>query len=341
MEPKELLHVSINQDTTLLTTGSFNGFQVFRINPLELINCDDRGGFRIVEIFESTQLLLLVGSGEHPAFGPRRLTVWNIAEKSPICETSFAEEILAVRMNRLRIIVTIVDAIYVYNTTTMKTQHVIRTVDNPRGLAELSPSSSCWLLYPSSISKGTIQIYDCFSMQNQIQIEAHNSALGQISISYSGLLFASASIKGTIIRVFSLPEGHKLFTLKRGLISAEIFGLRFSHNSEFLVSWSSTGSIHLFDLRTKGQSESWSQSFKRSLSSAAGYLLSDSYRDTLESSRSLISMKTGFQGRFVAAFDTSSNTILAVSYDSKFVIYKLTEQLEVQLIKSGTLSTTT
>ena len=152
-------------------------------------------------------------------------------------------------MNRIRIVAVVIDGIYIYNTTTMKTQNTIRTVENPRGLVALSPThSECYVLYPASENKGYVQVYDCFSMQPRGVIEAHNSQLGFISISYQGNYCATASVKGTMIRVFSLPEGNKLFTFKRGISYADIFNIMFSYNAKLLLACSSTGTVHVYDI---------------------------------------------------------------------------------------------
>jgi autophagy-related protein 18 len=333
---EDLQHVSFNQDSTLLTTGSASGFSVFKIEPFELLNQDERAGFRIVEIYEMTQLLLLVGSGEHPAFSPKRLTIWNISERAPICETSFPETILAVRMNRLRIVVAIIDAIYVYNTTTMKTQHVFRTVENLNKVLDLSPSSeNCFLVFPASLEKGSVQVCDCFSMEMRGVIEAHSTSLAVVGVSYSGNLLATSSTKGTIIRVFSLPEGEKLFTFKRGLYPAQTYSLRFSFDSNYLVCTSSSGSLHIFSLQHSSSPSTWSVS--KTLSSAATYFFSDSLKDRFEASRSIFSFKTGFSSRFLATLSSKNDSILAVSHSSDFLILSF-ETFESRVIQAGKLT---
>ena len=326
MESEELLHLSFNQDTTLLTLGSNRGFKVFRLNPFELINQEDKGNFKIVEMYESSQLLILVGAGEQPAFSPRRLTIWNIAERAPICETSFPDSVLSVQMNRIRMVAVIIDEIYIYNTITMKTQHIIRTAENPRGLVALSSNpESCFLLYPASEQTGHVHVYDCFSMQARTVIEAHNSPLSFLAISYQGQYCATASVKGTIIRVFSLPEGNKLFTFKRGIIQAEIYNLMFSLHHELLLACSSTGTIHVYDISHKkiSQAAGWGSSFRQGLMSTASYILPEHYKDSFETSRSFITAKTHFKKKFIAAIIAHEGVLVAVSYSQEFMVYRV------------------
>jgi autophagy-related protein 18 len=326
METEDVLHLSFNQDTTLLTLGSNHGFKVYKLDPFELINQEDKGNFKIVEMYESSQLLILVGAGEQPAFSTRRLTIWNIAERIPICETSFPDSILSVKMNRMRIVAVIIDGIYIYNTTTMKNQNHIRTVENPKGLVALSPThSECFLLYPASENKGHVQVYDCFNMQPRTIIEAHNSPLSFIAISYQGQYCATASVKGTMIRVFSLPEGNRLFTFKRGITHAEIYNIMFSYEANLLLACSSTGTVHVYDIRHNNitQEVGWSNSIKQSLVSAASYFLPETYKDSFETSRSFITARTYFNKKFIAALIPKTNYLITVSFSQEFMIFRI------------------
>ena len=326
MESEELLHISFNQATTLLTQGSHHGFKVFRLNPLELLNHESKGNFKIVEMYESSQLLILVGAGEQPAFSPRRLTIWNLPEGAPICETSFPDSVLSVQMNRIRMVAVLSDSIYIYNTITMKTQHILRTAENPKGLVALSSNSeSCFLLYPASEQTGHLHVYDCFSMQPRSVIEAHNSPLAFIAISYQGGYCATASVKGTIIRVFSLPEGNKMFTFKRGIVQAEIYGLMFAIDYELLLACSSTGTIHIYDISHNkiSQATGWGSSLKQSLINTASYILPEHYKDSFETNRSFITAKTHFRKKFIAAIIAHSDLLIAVSYSQEFIIYRI------------------
>ncbi|CAG9314695.1 unnamed protein product [Blepharisma stoltei] len=326
MESEEILHLSFNQDRTLLTLGSRTGFKVFKVYPLELIHQEDNGNFKIVEMYESSLLVSLVGAGEQPAFSPRRLTIWNIAEHTPICETSFPDSLLSVKMNRIRIVAVISDAIYIYDTTTMKTQNTIRTVENPKGLAALSPThSACWLLYPSSVEKGNLQVYDCFNMQLRTEIEAHTSKLAYIAISYQGNLCATASEKGTVIRVFSLPEGNKLFTFKRGLMAAITYSINFSMDAELLLSCSDTGTIHVYNINRNEvrESNNWGDAIRNSLFSAASYIVPGSYKDSFETSRSYIVARTNFKIPYIATLIPNTNMLLAVNYSGHYIMFSV------------------
>jgi autophagy-related protein 18 len=292
-------------------------------------------------MYESSRLVALVGAGEQPAFSPRRLTIWNLTERTAICETAFSDTILNVQMNRLRIVAATSEALYIYDTTTMKLQNTIHTAHNPKGLAALSPThTSCYLLYPSSEEIGNLQIYDCFTMNSRREIEAHHSPLTCIAISYQGHLAATASVKGTVLRVFALPEGTKLFTFKRGFGQALTYNLSFSMDGELLMSCSDTGTVHVYNLTKQvSPDETWTARIRTSICSAAGYIVPESYKDTFETNRSYIVAKTNFLNFFISTLVPGTNLILAVSTSGKFLFFQVDLQRggEAFVIQEGNL----
>ena len=83
-------------------------------------------------------------------------------------------------------------------------------------------------------------------------IAAHTSQLAAISFSPSGRRVATASEKGTVIRVFSVSDGAKLYELRRGLKrTVNIYSLSFSPCGHFLACSSNTETVHVFKLDEK------------------------------------------------------------------------------------------
>lgn len=61
-------------------------------------------------------------------------------------------------------------------------------------------------------------------------------------------MLATASVKGTVVRVFSIPSGELLFSLRRGSSSANIYSIAFNKDSSILAVSSDKGTVHLFKL---------------------------------------------------------------------------------------------
>lgn len=128
---------------------------------------------------------------------------------------------LAIKLNRARLVVCLVGSLYIHNIRDMKVVHTIRdTPPNPNGLCALAPSSdNCYLAYPGSATVGEVQIFDAVNLRAKIMIPAHDSPLAAIAFSISGLEVATASEKGTVIRVFSVgPSLSFSTTLMSGYI---------------------------------------------------------------------------------------------------------------------------
>lgn len=56
-----------------------------------------------------------------------------LQRQSTICELTFPTTVLAVRLNRKRLVIVLEDQIYVYDIQTMKLLYTIETSPNPNG----------------------------------------------------------------------------------------------------------------------------------------------------------------------------------------------------------------
>ncbi|GAT21415.1 autophagy-related protein 18 [Aspergillus luchuensis] len=197
--------------------------------------------------------------------------------QSTICELTFPTTVLAVKLNRKRLVIVLEDQIYLYDIQTMKLLYTIETSPNPNALCALSPSSdNCYLAYPLpqkappstfqppahappgtthvTPTSGEVLIFDTLKLEAINVIEAHRSPLACITLNSDGTLIATASDKGTIIRVFSVPDGRKLYQFRRGSIPSRIYSMSFNTTSTLLCVSSSTETIHLFKLSLQSQS---------------------------------------------------------------------------------------
>ncbi|UYV62183.1 WIPI2 [Cordylochernes scorpioides] len=199
----------------------------------------------ILERLFSTSLVVLVSIQF-----PRKLKVYHFKKGSEICNYSYSNTILSVKLNRYRLVVCLEENLHIHNLKDMKCLHTIRdTPPNPNGLMALSADENCYIAYPVSCSAGEVQIFDGKNLQNKLMIPAHNSPLAAMAFDNSGRMLATASEKGTVIRVFSLADSTKLFELRRGVIrNASIYSLTFSCNDKYLCTSSNTETVHIFKL---------------------------------------------------------------------------------------------
>lgn len=141
-------------------------------------------------------------------------------------------------------------------------------------ICALSPSSeNCYLVYPlpqkaipSSFAppshsppgppgathipptSGDVLLFDALKLEAINVVEAHRSPLSCITVNNAGTLLATASDKGTIIRVFSIPSARKLYQFRRGSIPSRIYSMSFNATSSLLCVSSATDTVHVFKL---------------------------------------------------------------------------------------------
>lgn len=252
--------VNFNQDFSCVSVGYKSGYRIFNCDPFGKCYTQKDGAIGIVEMLYSTSLLALVGLGEEQNNSPRKLRIINTKRQTTICEMTFPTSVLAVRMNRERLVVLLEETIYVYDITTMRLLHTIETPSNPRGLIALSSSEleTSYLAYPSppkvaisdkaGVRFGDVIIFDVKSLQPISVIEAHKTGVASIALSRDGKLLATASDKGTIVRVFEVESGSKLYQFRRGTYPTTIYSLSFSEDNKFVTASSATETIHVFRL---------------------------------------------------------------------------------------------
>ncbi|KAG0291069.1 autophagy protein [Linnemannia gamsii] len=259
----DLLFINFNQDFSCISVGTKRGFNIYNCDPFGRCYSKTDSSIGIVEMLFCTSLVAIVGAGDQPASSPRRLQIINTKRQSTICELTFPTTILSVKLNRKRLIVVLEDQIYVYDISNMKLLHTIETSPNPHAICALSPSSeNCYLAYPSPTlsptsgsgrddshgPSGDVLIFDALTLQVVNVVQAHKTSVSHISINSEGTMLATASDKGTVIRIWSIPNAQRLFQFRRGSQSARIYSLSFNLASTLLSVSSDTDTVHIFKL---------------------------------------------------------------------------------------------
>lgn len=233
-----------------------------------------------MEMLYSSSLLAIVGGGEQPSLSPRRLCLFNTTTGTALRELNFLTSVLAVRLNKKRLVVVLQEKTYIYDSNTLAILDAIDTVPNVKGLCAFSPSlDGCFLALPSSTTKGSVLVYNVMELHSHCEIDAHRSPLAAIAMSFNGMYIATASEQGTIIRVHLVSEATKSYSFRRGTYPSTIFSMSFGPSTQLpdiLVALSSSGSIHVFSLGL-----AINQRGRRS-SSFLGSLLPDSVNDAFD-----------------------------------------------------------
>ncbi|KAG6005916.1 autophagy protein [Claviceps maximensis] len=244
--------------------GTSKGFRIYHTDPFSRIYSSNDGNIAVIEMLFSTSLVALILS-------PRHLIIQNTKRASIICELTFPSAVLAVRLNRKRLAVVLEEEIYLYDISNMSLLYIISTSPNPSAICALSPSSeNCFIAYPLpkpreepdskrpihappqstyvAPTSGEVLVFDTLSLKAVNVIEAHRSPLSCICLNNDGSLLATASETGTIIRVFSVPKGQKMYQFRRGTYPSTIYSMSFNLSSTLLCVSSTSDTVHIFRL---------------------------------------------------------------------------------------------
>ncbi|XP_034242197.1 WD repeat domain phosphoinositide-interacting protein 2 isoform X3 [Thrips palmi] len=327
--------VNFNQDCTSLAVGARNGYRLFSLNAvdqIEQIYENDSEDICIVERLFSSSLVAVVSLSS-----PRKLKVCHFKKGTEICNYSYSNTILAVKLNRARLVVCLEESLYIHNIRDMGVLHTIRdTPPNPLGLCTLSvDAENCFLAYPGSNTMGEVQIFDAGNLHAKTMIAAHDSPLAALSFSQTGGRIATASQKGTVIRVFNVADGTRLHEFRRGVKRCvSICSLAFSHDATFLCCSSNTETVHVFKLEepkelpkqaaddTQG---GWMGYFSKAVSASANYLPTQ-VTDVFNQGRAFASVRLPFQNRRNVCAVTmiqKQMRLLVASEDGYLYVYSL------------------
>jgi len=79
-------------------------------------------------------------------------------------------------------------------------------------------------------------------------IRAHKAPISALALNSTGTLLATASEKGTVIRVWGVPSAEKLYQFRRGTREARIYSLNFNVVGTLLAVSSAHDTVHIFKL---------------------------------------------------------------------------------------------
>jgi len=260
-------NLRLNQDSTCFAIATDEGFRIFSTNPLkELINRDHCGigELSIVEILDRTNIIAFVGSSNNLKFPKNKLVLWDDDLQRPVGDIQFPSDVLGFHIFRDKLAIALLSTTYLYDLQTLQLLQSVETYANPRGLCELNRTGTKAFVTLGP-RQGTVRV--CFPDQKNSpikEIQAHEGAIQSMKLDKTGKLLATASDKGTIIRVFDLSRNdlQPNRILRRGLDPATISSITFDPTSKWLCVSSNTETIHIFGMESGQSTSNWTNYFK-------------------------------------------------------------------------------
>ncbi|KAI0897472.1 WD40 repeat-like protein [Annulohypoxylon nitens] len=239
------LSVTFNSDASRFVVGLDSGFAIFhsissQIQTARVFNA----GLGLVQMMGNANYLALVGGGRSPKFPQNKVIIWDDSKNKIALELATLTAVRGVQISKSRIAVVLQNSVRVYAFQKPPTPLArYETADNFLGLCCLTEK---YLVFPGR-TPGQVQVVQLATDSVSI-IPAHSSSLRALQLSSDGELLATASEKGTIVRIFSTNSCAKLAERRRGSEFATIYSLRFSPSGNMLACTSDKGSLHIFDV---------------------------------------------------------------------------------------------
>jgi autophagy-related protein 18 len=226
-------------------------FKIFRLCPFQLFAKFERVYAKAISLSVQADWIALIGSGDDLEFSPRCIRLFNACENSEvtfIAEIAFSEAVMNVFLRDRMFFVCTESKVYGFEREYMQKTMSIDVLSG--AYDSICISMNGLLAIPCSDFKGELEIYDAGKASGQkiSRIEAHESRIACCLFSEDSKKIATCSEKGTIIRVFSVPNGEKLYSFRRGLQHAKNLSLGFNFDSTFLCCSSARNTIHIYSL---------------------------------------------------------------------------------------------
>ncbi|KXG21420.1 hypothetical protein SORBI_3009G060000 [Sorghum bicolor] len=343
-----LVSVSWNQDSThfgVVTTADFRVFDCsspFHEKLRRVLPHGAGDGYAMVGVemvFRSEIFVLVAATAAGEGCGRRsRVVVWDDRENRRISDVlEFQSDVVrAVRVSKDYLAVVLDRAVRVYPLLRASARPIwrIATALNRRGLCCLSCHAGVDVLACLGTTRGQVRVDRLGNKPEARFIAAHSSHVACMAMTVDGAVLATASVKGTLVRVFSTMDGTCLQQVRRGLDPAEIHSIALSRDLQWLAVCSDKGTLHVFSLRARvgakdaaGHKQSADQAarsvVKTNTASASNARSSLSFMkvilpDYFSSEWSFAQFRLPETTTYVTAFGEQQNTVMIIGMDSSF-----------------------
>ena len=319
---EKCLYSSFNQDSSLFCVGTNKGFRVYSSYPFKCVGKRDiSGGIGIVEILNRCNIFALVGTGDNPKFGQNKVVLWDELNQKVVNQLIVSSNIKNIKIKRTKIFIIEENNIKVFTLGNYENIDSLKTFKNKNGIFGISLDSKLNIIsYPSpDIGKIIIKDYNKKNEDNFIvnEISAHKNEIIALVMNYEGTLIASASERGTIIKIFRTKDGCNIQELRRGTEPAEIYSLAFDIKSKYIACSSNKGTIHIFNIhnnKSGGNDVKNQKSIFGNIVSFLGY-----QNEYLNSEWSFSQYRLNFKEKSVVSFgNEDNNTIIVITQNGKY-----------------------
>jgi len=248
------ISISFNQDYSLFSMGTQNGFKIFNTYPFNQgYEKNLSGGIAKCELSYRSNYLALIGGGMSPKFSNKKVILYNDEKDLIESEFKFTTPVLNVKLKKFLIFIVCEKKIFVFNIETSQNIDSLETSTNKNGIIAINGDPektimACPIDFNENDSdKGYLSIKN-YKNNKCFPFLAHDDKISYMVMDYYGLLLATANEKGTLIRIHSCKDGTLLQECKRGKEKARISYINFDIDYKYMGVSSDRKTIHIWKL---------------------------------------------------------------------------------------------
>ncbi|KAL5417333.1 hypothetical protein PMIN04_007788 [Paraphaeosphaeria minitans] len=243
------LAAAFNENNTFFSVAHEHGFKVFRAATCEAkIGRDLSGGLGCADMVGTTNFIILAGGGRSPHFPSNKIQIWNDQIQQVSGSLELKAPVLRVRATKEFLVVVLPYQVVTYKMGNPAQKiHTYDTAENPFGLCAFEKN----IVAMPGAQPGQVRIVRLVhgNLNPRVTlINAHTGHLRAVALNKTADKVATASEKGTIIRLYAVESGTKLGEFRRGIDEAAVFSIAFSPCDSMLAVTSDKSTVHVFDL---------------------------------------------------------------------------------------------
>lgn len=244
-------NIRFNQTKDCASIATSEGFMVYSLTPFKkIIERPIQGGLELVQMLNNTGLFVLIGNGKNIDYPSNKLFIWNENTEKIELDIEYNDIVKNIKIRSDILVVVLEYKTILYEMLSYKRIKEMRTYNNPLGLVTINYSlthNKKLRLVTPGINIGYVDIWDKYGEEPLKSLKVHNNKLECINLNNNGEYLATASHKGTIIRIYNINDYTIVKEFRRGIYSKMVYTLSFNQYANLLLCNTKCGDIDIFE----------------------------------------------------------------------------------------------
>jgi WD40 repeat protein len=235
--------VQVTQHCERMAVALSDGFAVFNLDPWSLIARVPIEG-RSVDVVAAFPRATIAVFCTHP----KSIAVYDWSKRLTLLEFDAPEPVIRILAVARMFAIVSASSVLLYTYNPPNRCFTFTCHANTFGPADFAEQEGRFFLAMGGRDVGSLQLFVVgLRDKPEIEFSAANHPVSVVRFNQTATIIATASARGTLIRLFDTKTGSEVGEFRRGSFKADICSISFSPDSKKVAVLSSKGTIHLFD----------------------------------------------------------------------------------------------